>query len=314
MKQSEEINVGVDTSKTQLDIYIRPVGECFSVENNAKGIKEALKRIKPYNPTRIIIEATGRLELPFACAATKAKLPIVVANPMRVHKFIGSIGQLAKTDKIDAQMIAYYGEALKPRLTEIKADNIQKISDLLIRRSQLVEMRTMEKNRDSIMSKEISRSNQRLIKQIQKEMTWVEERLNKFIEETPDWNQTLEILLSVKGVGKVLAYTLLSDLPELGQLNRKEVAALVGVAPMNRESGAYRGKRRIRGGRARIRTVLFMAMMSTIQSNPKFKREYQALVAKGKPKKVALVACMRKMITILNTMVKKGEVWNEKLA
>ncbi len=314
MNNTAEINVGIDTSKTQLDIFIRPVGDFFSVENTQQGIKEALKRIKPYNPTRIIIEATGRLELPFACAAAKANFPIVVANALHVHRFAASTGQLAKTDKLDAKMIAYYGEALKPRLTEIKADNIQRISDLLVRRSQLVDMRTMEKNRYSIMSDEIKRSNQRLIKQLQKEIDWAEEKLDKLIEDTPDWSRTLSILLSVKGVGKVLAYTLLSDLPELGQLNRKEVAALVGVAPMNRESGAYRGKRRIRGGRARIRTVLFMAMMSTIQSNAKFKREYHALVAKGKPKKVAIVACMRKMITILNTMVKNDEVWDEKLA
>ncbi len=314
MKTVEEINIGIDTSKTQLDIYIRPLGEYFSVENNAEGIKHALKKIKTYQPTRIIIEATGRLELAFACAASKAKLPIVVANALHVHNFAASTGQLAKTDKLDAQMIAYYGEALKPQLTEIKADNIQRISDLLARRSQLIELRTMEKNRHSIMNTEVKRSNQRMIKQLQKEVDWVEKTLDTLIADTPDWNRTLEILLSVKGVGKVLAYTLLSDLPELGQLNRKEVAALVGVAPMNRESGAYRGKRRIRGGRARIRTVLFMAMMSTIQSNPKFKREYQALVAKGKPKKVAIVACMRKMITILNTMVKKGEIWDENLA
>ena len=314
MKNIAEINVGIDTSKTQLDIFIRPVGEYFSVKNNASGIKDALKRIKSYQPTRIIIEATGRLELPFVCAASKANQPIVIANALQVHKFAASTGKLAKTDKLDAQMIAHYGEALKPRLTEIKADNIQKISDFLVRRSQLIDMRTMEKNRDSIMPKEIQRSNQRLIKHLQKEIIEVEQNLDKLIEKTPDWKRTLDILLSVKGVGKVLAYTLLSDLPELGQLNRKEVAALVGVAPMNRESGAYRGKRRIRGGRARIRKVLFMAMMSTIQSNPKFKREYHALVTKGKPKKVAIVACMRKMITILNTMVKNGEVWNEKLA
>ena len=314
MKNIAEINVGIDTSKTQLDIFIRPVGKYFSVKNNASGIKDALKRIKEYQPTRIIIEATGRLELPFVCAASKANQPIVIANALQVHKFAASTGKLAKTDKLDAQMIAHYGEALKPRLTEIKADNIQKISDFLVRRSQLIDMRTMEKNRDSIMPKEIQRSNQRLIKHLQKEIIEVEQNLDKLIEKTPDWKRTLDILLSVKGVGKVLAYTLLSDLPELGQLNRKEVAALVGVAPMNRESGAYRGKRRIRGGRARIRKVLFMAMMSTIQSNPKFKREYHALVTKGKPKKVAIVACMRKMITILNTMVKNGEVWNEKLA
>jgi len=263
MKNTQEINVGIDTGKTQLDIYIRPFGEYFTVENTALGIKEAIKRIKPYKPTRIIIEATGRLELPFACAATKAKLPIVVANALQVHKFAASTGKLAKTDKLDARMIAHYGEALKPRLTEIKADNIQKISDLLVRRSQLVDMRTMEKNRVSIMPTEIKRSNKRLIKELQKEIDWVENKLDKVIAETPDWNKTLEILMSVKGVGKVLAYTLLSDLPELGQLNRKEVAALVGVAPMNRESGAYKGKRRIRGGRARIRTVLFMAMLST---------------------------------------------------
>jgi len=243
MKNIAEINVGIDTSKTQLDIFIRPVGEYFSVKNNASGIKDALKRIKSYQPTRIIIEATGRLELPFVCAASKANQPIVIANALQVHKFAASTGKLAKTDKLDAQMIAHYGEALKPRLTEIKADNIQKISDFLVRRSQLIDMRTMEKNRDSIMPKEIQRSNQRLIKHLQKEIIVVEQNLDKLIEETPDWKRTLDILLSVKGVGKVLAYTLLSDLPELGQLNRKEVAALVGVAPMNRESGAYRGKR-----------------------------------------------------------------------
>ena len=190
----------------------------------------------------------------------------------------------------------------------------RRISDLLARRAQLIEMRTMEKNRYSIFSKEIKRSNTRIIKHLNQEIEWVENKLDTLIEDTPDWNNTLQILLSVKGVGKVLAYTLLSDLPELGQLNRKEIAALIGVAPMNRESGAYKGKRRIRGGRARIRTVLFMAMMSTIQSNPRFKRDYQRLVAKGKPKKVAIVACMRKMITILNVMVKTETMWDESMA
>ena len=314
MKTEQEINVGIDTGKHQLDIYIRPLGEYFTVENNEKGIKEAIKRIKKHKPTRLIIEATGRLELPFACVAFKSGLPIVIANAYQISQFAKSTGKLAKTDKLDASMIAHYGEALKPRLTEIKADNVQSISDLLARRAQLIEMRTMEKNRYSIFSKEIKRSNTRIIKHLNQEIEWVENKLDTLIEDTPDWNNTLQILLSVKGVGKVLAYTLLSDLPELGQLNRKEIAALIGVAPMNRESGAYKGKRRIRGGRARIRTVLFMAMMSTIQSNPRFKRDYQRLVAKGKPKKVAIVACMRKMITILNVMVKTETMWDEKLA
>ena len=314
MKNNQEINIGIDTGKHQLDIFIRPAGEHFTVENNDKGIKKAIKRIKKHKPTRIVIEATGRYELPFACAASKAKLPLVIANAYQVSLFAKSTGKLAKTDKLDAAMIAHYGEALKPALTKIKAENIRLISDLLARRAQLIEMRTMEKNRHGILSKVIKKSNLRIIKHLQKEIEWVETKLDKIIADTPEWDNTLQILLSVKGVGKVLAYTLLSDLPELGQLNRKQIAALVGIAPMNRESGAYRGKRLIRGGRPRIRTVMFMAMLSTVQSNPRFKRDYQRLIARGKPKKVAIVACMRKMITILNTMVKNNTKWDEKMA
>ena len=313
MKNEHEINVGIDTGKKQLDIYIRPLGEYFTVTNDEKGIKDAIKRIKPHQPTRIIIEATGRLETAFACAASKAKLPLVIANTYHVHNFAVSTGKRAKTDKLDAQMIAHYGEALKPRLTEIKAENICLISDLLVRRSQLIDMRTMEKNRISILPKSFHQSIKQLQKHLQKDIDKIETHLDKLIAITPQWQETLTILLSVKGVGKVLAYTLLSDLPELGQLNRKEIAALVGVAPMNKESGAYKGLRKIRGGRHRIRTVLFMAMMSAIQSNPKFKSIYKQLVAAGKPKKVAIVACMRRMITILNTMVKNGTVWDENL-
>jgi transposase len=314
MKNNQEINIGIDTGKHQLDIFIRPAGEHFTVENNDKGIKKAIKRIKKHKPTRIVIEATGRYELPFACAASKAKLPLVIANAYQVSLFAKSTGKLAKTDKLDAAMIAHYGEALKPALTKIKAENVRLISDLLARRAQLIEMRTMEKNRHGILSKVIKKSNLRIIKHLQKEIEWVETKLDKIIADTPEWDNTLQILLSVKGVGKVLAYTLLSDLPELGQLNRKQIAALVGIAPMNRESGAYRGKRLIRGGRPRIRTVMFMAMLSTVQSNPRFKRDYQRLIARGKPKKVAIIACMRKMITILNTMVRNNTKWDEKMA
>lgn len=314
MNITQDITVGIDTGKHHLDIYIRPLGESFRVDNTGQGVKEAIKRIKPHAPTRIIIEATGRLETCFACAAAKAKLPIVIANAYHVHNFAVSTGQLAKTDTLDARMIAHYGEAVKPRLTQINPDNIMKISDLLVRRSQLVAMRTMEMNRLSILPKTLHSSIRRIINVLQKEIDKVEAQLDVLMEDTSEWQHTMRLLLSVKGVGKVLAYTLLSDLPELGQLNRKEIAALVGVAPMNRDSGAYRGKRKIRGGRHRIRTVLFMATLSSIQSNPRFKRDYQHLVNKGKPKKVAIVACMRKMITILNSMVKNGTTWDEKLA
>jgi transposase len=314
MKSKQQINVGVDTGKTQLDIFVRPVGDYFTVTNNATGIKEAIKRIKKHTPTRIIIEATGRLEMPFVCAASKAKMPIVVANPLHVHRFACATGKLAKTDKLDAQMIAYYGEALQPRITEIKPDNIILISDLLSRRTQLIEMRTMEKNRLSILPKILHTQIKQHIQYLSKSIDSTDKKLDKIILVTPQWQDLLTILTSVKGVGKVLAYTLISNLPELGQLNRKEIAALVGVAPMNRDSGSYKGKRRIRGGRYQVRTILFMAMMSAIQSNAKFKAIYTRLVQAGKPKKVALVACMRRMITILNTMVKNRTVWDDNLA
>jgi len=228
-----------------------------------------------------------------------------------VHNFAVSTGKRAKTDKLDAKMIAHYGEALKPRLTDVKPENIQHISDLLVRRSQLIDMRTMESNRLSILPKTLQRSIKHLMKVLNKEVEKTDEQLD---QDTPDWHELMTLLTSVKGGGKVLAYTLLSHLPELGQLNRKEIAALVGVAPMNRDSGAYRGKRKIKGGRHRVLTVLFMAMLSAIQSNPKFKSIYTQMVAAGKPKKVAIVACMRRLVTTLNTMVKNNTVWDEKLA
>jgi len=314
MNTSEEINVGVDTGKTQLDLYIRPLDQAFSIPNNAAGIRDAIRQLKKIKPTRIVIEATGRLELPFVIAAQKAKLPVCVVNPLHVRRFAGAAGKLAKSDRLDAQIIAHFGEALQPDTTAIKPPKARLISDLLARRSQLLGMATMEKNRLSILPKTLHASLNRHLKQLQAEVKKVEALLDKHIDQVPEWQEKRDLLLSVNGVGKVLAYTLLSDLPELGQLNRKEIAALVGVAPMNKESGDYKGKRHIRGGRAHVRRVLFMAIMSATQSNPKLKRQYTALKAAGKPPKVAMVACMRKLITILNVMVKTGQHWNPELA
>ena len=314
MNTTNEINVGIDTSKTQLDIYIRPLDEFFSVDNTAQGVQEAIKCLKAVHPTRIIIEATGRLELPFVVAAQKTGLLVSVANPMRIRRFAAAAGQLAKSDKLDAQTIAHFGEALKPEPTELKPENIRLISDLLARRSQLLDMSTMEKNRLSILPKPLHTSLKRHIKHLQTEVKRIEQKLDKLITQTPQWQEKRDLLMSVNGVGKILTYTLLSDLPELGQLNRREIAALVGVAPMNRESGNYKGKRCIRGGRARVRTVLFMAIMSAVQFNPKLKRKYLQLKADGKPPKVALVACMRKLLTILNVMMKTGTHWDPEMA
>ena len=314
MDHSLEISVGIDTGKSQLDFYIRPLDEFFSVDNSVAGIREAIKRLKILQPTRIVIEATGRLELPFVVAAQKANLPVTIANPIQVRRFAGALGQLAKTDPLDAKLIAHFGEALKPEPTQLKPENVRLISDLLARRSQLLDISTMEKNRLSILPKTLHASLKRHLKQLQTEIKRIETQLDKLIDQTPEWQQKRDLLLSVNGVGKILAYTLLSDLPELGQLNRKEIASLVGVAPMNRESGNYKGKRRIRGGRAKVRTVLFMAIMSAVQSNPVLKAKYQQLKDNGKPPKVALVACMRKLLTILNVMMKTGQHWKTEIA
>jgi len=283
MITSEEINVGVDTGKAQLDIYVRPLGETFSVANTPDGIRDAVQRLRAVKPARVVIEATGRLEIPFVIAAQHAKLRVSVVNPLQMRRFAAAAGQYAKTDHLDARIIAHYGAALRPAPTVLKPAKLRLISDLLARRSQLLDMSTMEKNRLSILPKALHGSLNRHLKQLKTEITRIETLLDKHIDQEPEWQAKRDVLMSVNGVGKVLTYTLLSDLPELGQMNRKEIAALVGVAPMNKESGDYKGKRRIRGGRAKVRSVLFMAIMSAIQSNPKLKAQYQRMKAAGKP-------------------------------
>ena len=311
---TQEINVGIDTSSTQLDIYVRPTGQFFSVNNDPQGIKDAVKSIQPLKPTRVLIESTGRLELDFVCAAHKAGLPVVVCNPSHVRHFAKSSGRLAKTDRLDAQDIAHFGEAMKPKLSSIKPEKLRALSDLLTVRSQCLDMSTMQKNRLKRMPKTVHKPIQNILKAIKKEIETIDKKLDKLINNLPEWQQKRDLLLSAKGVGKVLAYTLMSELPELGTINRKEIAALVGVAPMNRDSGSYEGKRFIRGGRHKVRTVLFVSILSAIQCHPKIKPMYQRMVAAGKPKKVALVACMRKQLTILNTMVKNNTYWDENMA
>lgn len=314
-KQSHnEINVGIDTSQAMLDVYIRPSGEFQSFENNVEGIRSAIRYIRRFNADRVLIEATGRLEMAFFCAAHKARLPVCVCNPIQVRKFAQSMGRLAKTDKLDAQDIAYFGEAAKPETTNLKPEKLRLLSDLLAVRSQCLDMSTMQKNRLQRMPKTVHKSIRKILNAITKEIAVIEQQLDKLVAEIPHYQERVDQLTSAKAVGKVLAYTLLSDLPELGQLNRKEIAALVGIAPMNRDSGKYKGKRKIRGGRHKVRTVLFVSMLSAIQCHPTIKPMYQRLLAAGKPRKVAIVACMRKQLTILNTMVKNGTYWNENMA
>lgn len=309
----KEITIGVDTGKSQLDIFIRPLDIYFTVTNNEEGIKEAIKKIKPYKPSRIVIEATGRLEHPFIMACSQADLPFTVANPIRIKKFAGSIGQQAKTDKLDAQLIAHYGEAIAPPLSTLKPENMQLMSDLLSRRRQLMTMQTMEKNRLQIMPKEITGIIKPILTAIKKQIEKVDDKLSKLIEKCSEYKAKNTIIQSMPGIGPVVAFNLLSDMPELGYLTNKEAASLIGVAPFNKESGSYEGQRNIRGGRHKIRTVMYIAMMSAMQHNPVFKMTYQRLVAVGKPKKTAIIACVRKMIIILNSMVRDGVMWDPKM-
>jgi len=308
------INIGVDVGKANLDIALHPSGQFFTIPNSRTHIRELVKILKGFPIERIVVEATGRYEHALVQACSKAGLPIIVVNPVSVRRYAQAIGVLAKTDRIDAQVIAQYAAKLEPEFRSIPDKTSHKIRDLLARRSQLMEMSTMEKNRLQIMPKSLHSSIKSLLKTLQTQIKSITRQIEQEVAKVDHWQTKTDILTSVPGVGKVLAFTLLSELPELGELNRKEIAALVGVAPINRDSGKLTGKRRIRSGRHRVRTVMFMAMLSAIQCNPVFKQFYERLKAQGKPPKVALIACMRKMVVMLNTMVKNQEPWREKTA
>lgn len=308
-KQRAGINVGIDVGKFQLDIYILEKDRHFTVENNATGIKEAIKQINRFKVSRIVMEATGRYETDIATAAFEKGLPVCVVNPMQIRQFARASNQLAKTDKLDAQIIASFAAKMQPDPTQFKGKNLQLIKDLICRRRQLIEMRTKELNRIKIMGVRIERSCKRTIQFMDKEIEWTEKHLAQAVAQQEEWAHRKDILSSMPGVGDTVVYTLLADLPELGTLSNKQIAALSGLAPINRDSGSLRGKRRIKGGRSTVRTTLFMATLSAIQCNPVLGGFYRHLVKQGKHKKVALTAVMRKFITILNTMVKRDELW-----
>ncbi|MFZ6043784.1 IS110 family transposase [Vibrio natriegens] len=310
----QNIHVGVDTGKSQLDIFIRPIDIFFTVNNDEKGIKEAIKTIKQHVPQRVVVEATGRLEMPFIIACSEAKLPFVIANPIHIKRFAGAIGQRAKTDKLDARLIAHYSEAIQPNLTQLKPENMRLMSDLVARRHQLLTMQTMEKNRLQSLPKHLAGTIKPVLTTFKNQIEKTEQKILSLIESCPEYQNKNRLLQSVPGIGKVAAASIISNVPELGLITNKQAAALIGVAPINRESGRYKGKRVIQGGRAQVRTVLYMAMMSAMQCNPVFKDTYQRLLDAGKPKKVAIIACVRKMVVILNSMLRDGVMWNENIA
>lgn len=313
--QSETVtNIGIDVGKSQLDVVWHETGEHLVIENSAKTIRTLIKRLTKEPVQRIVLEATGRYERAFLLAAVEAKLPVVVVNPLMVRRYAGAIGRLAKTDKLDAALIAQFAAVIKPDVRQATNVKTLKIKDLLLRRRQLMGMRTMELNRQKQFEASQSSSCKRVIGLLEKEVAQIEKQLDVAVNEVAEWKAKKDVLLSVPGVGPTLAYTLLGDMPELGELNQRQIAALTGVAPFNRDSGSLRGKRRIHGGRASVRTVLFMATLSATQHNPVIRAFYQRLLAAGKHKKVALVACMRKLMGILNSMLREGKCWDEKNA
>ncbi|GAA6169400.1 IS110 family transposase [Sessilibacter corallicola] len=255
------------------------------------------------------MESTGRYEFDLAQACYQKHFPVVIAKPTSVRQYAKAIDQLAKTDQIDAKLIAQYAAVIQPKPTPKKSKNLIVIKDLLTRRRQLMQMRTQELNRLKIMGKSLELSCKRVIKCLDKEIERVESKLQKHVELQQEWHDRQKLLQSVPGVGNTLIYSILADLPEIGTLNSKQVGKLVGVAPMNRDSGLFKGKRRIQGGRAGIRTTLYMATLSATLCNPLIRACYKKLVLMGKHKKVAITACMRKMITILNAMVRDNKAW-----
>ncbi len=300
---------GVDVSKAQLDVAFRPPGERIQVSNSDDGIAELTKRLLEINPTLIVLEATGGYQATLVASLGLAKLPVAVVNPRQVRDFAKATGRLAKTDLLDADVLARFGEAIRPEPRPLLDEDTLALEAQLTRRRQVVEMISAETNRLAQAHKSLRASIKAHINFLKRELQDINRDLDEALRKTPLWREHDDLLRSVPGVGRVTAATLLVELPELGRLNRKQIAALVGVAPLNRDSGTMRGKRTIWGGRASVRAVLYMATLTAIRTNPAIRRFYERLCAAGKAKKLALTACMRKLLTVLNAMVRSNEPW-----
>jgi transposase len=299
--------VGIDVAKVALDVFIGSAGGAFSVTNNEVGIREILTRLTPAD--FVILEATGGLEVPVASALATAEIAVAIVNPRQVRDFARATGRLAKTDRLDAEILARFGETVRPAPRPLANEQAQALEALVTRRRQLVEMLTAEKNRRTNAPKVLCRSIDEHIRWLEKRLSSLDNELAELIRDTPLWRERDELLRSVPGVGKVLSSTLLAQLPELGMLNRKQIAALAGLAPFNRDSGKLRGSRCIWGGRAQVRRVLYMAVVAAVRSNPTIKNFYTQLRARGKSPKSALTACMRKLLVILNAMLHNKTDW-----
>ena len=301
--------VGIDVSKSQLDIAVRPDNKRWSASNAEADIAKVVESLKELSPQVIVIEATGGMEMPLVSALSQAHLPVVVVNPRQVRDFAKAVGRMAKTDRIDSEILAHFGEAVKPDVRLLKDEETQMLTALVTRRRQVVEMLTAEKNRLGISPKVVHKDIQKHIDWLQTRLEDSDRHLDSAIRKSPVWREKDDLLRSVPGVGQVLSVSMITGLPELGTLSRRQIAALVGVAPLNRDSGLFRGKRTVWGGRAHLRAVLYMATLSASRFNPVISSFYRRLVEAGKKPKVALTACMRKLLGILNAIIKNRIPW-----
>jgi transposase len=297
-------HVGIDVSKEHLDVCLMPSSETFIVTNDQTGIESLLARLRQSPPELVVLEASGRYERPVAAALAAEEIAVAVVNPRQARDFAKATGRLAKTDRIDAQVLAHFAAAVEPRPSVLPDEEAQALQAILTRRRQLLEMHTAENNRLGMASTAVAKRIQAHIKWLQKELERTDAELDAAVEASTIWKENEALLRSVPGVGPVLARTLLAELPELGTLSHKRLSALVGVAPFNRDSGTFRGKREVWGGRAPVRAALYMGALVATRHNPVIKEFYGRLLAAGKPKKVALVACMRKLLSILNAVLR----------
>lgn len=302
--------VGIDVAKDRLDVHLRPTGEAFAVARDGEGLEALAARLRALSPELVVLEATGGFEAVVAAALAAAALPLAVVNPAQVRAFGRATGRLAKTDRLDAALIAHFAEAIRPEPRPVASAQAQALAELVTRRRQLVEMIGMERNRRrTARSPKVLRGIARTITALQAALTDLDREIDDQVRGTPAWREAEDLLTSVPGVGPITARTLIAELPELGRITRRRIAALVGVAPVNRDSGASRGHRAIAGGRTSVRNTLYMAALTAIRRNPPVSAAYERLRARGTPAKAALVAAMRKLLTILNAILRDAKPW-----
>jgi transposase len=305
----DAIYVGIDVSKDRLDVHVQPTGEAFAVARDGEGLAALVERLKPLAPRLVAVEATGGFEMTVAAAVAGAALPLAVVNPAQVRHYAQALGRHAKTDRIDAEVIARFAAATRPEPRALPDEATQALAELVTRRRQIITMMVAERQRATRLPKRLKRSCERVVRVLEKELAALDLDIDTTVRGSPAWRAKEDLLASVTGVGDITARTLIADLPELGTLDRRQIAALVGVAPFTRQSGQWRGKSFIAGGRSNVRAALFLATMAAVRHNPTIRAFRQRLLAKGKPKMVAMVACMRKLLTILNAILRDQIPW-----